>query len=190
MPRDPFAQTMQGPDNGSGNPLAVTATMSGTGNVNVAEVGGDGLQVISGPSQTLHVVPTNVLGINGYRFGPFNDDFNAIPITGYGCNAQSVVSAANAAAVLTIPSSGALHYNALVNLLYNYDGNNAGGVLTVHNTNPGDLSFWVPANQQALQFLALGNFGVFAFLNSDVVITLPAGGAGIHGYLTAVWKSI
>jgi hypothetical protein len=159
MPRDPTAITIQGPDNGSGNPIIVTTGSAAPTVVDIQKIGGYSINIPGGFNAALPVV-----GKDGAAY-------------------QSVVGAANTAVVITLPALVSKRHH-LTHLSFGYQGANTQQTLTVAD-NVTTVLNWLsgPANS-GMTTVPLPIGGIqSAALATTMTITLPAGGAGVVGIL-------
>ncbi len=177
MPRDTSALPVQGPDNGTGNPILVTTTAAETVRTNLVQIAGVGVQTGAAGTQRVSIVDTNGSSIVAATAG---DVVNSLQIAQPGGNIQHDTAAANTAVVVTY-AAVAGQQRRLKHLSVFFEGANAAVQLTAVWGGVTRIILPVPAGQNTILQLNLPDKGVGSGAADALVITLPAGGAGVIG---------
>jgi hypothetical protein len=93
-------------------------------------------------------------------------------------DSTDVATATNAAAAITYGAAGAGARHAISGLCWSYSGPPTGGGLIV--TDGGTTVFTIDITSAGAGFIPFDPFKLFA-VNTDVVVTLAAGGSGVVG---------
>jgi len=184
MPRDPTAQTIQGADNGTGNPLLVTTAAGTQSEVDIREV--LGVAAVTAAAGVLRV------GIADSTNEPIaanttGDAANAVQIDQEANLSTRSNPEANTAAVVTLTAvAGQRHRISTITL--NFFGANVAVTFNITDGGTDRFNITIPAAQNAVVHLEFPNGGLRGSVNSEIVVTLPAGGAGVSGNLNVTSK--
>lgn len=185
MPRDTSALPIQGPDNGSGNPILVTTTSAETVRSNLVQVVGDAVVTAAAGVQRVGIADSSNDPIAAYTTG---DAANALQVDQEGNVSARDNPAANTDAVITI-AAVAGQRGRISSITFNYFGANAASTFTITDGGVQRFNISVPANQNSIVHLEFPNGGLRSSVNSALVVTLPAGGAGVSGNLNVTSKT-
>jgi hypothetical protein len=185
MARDNTALTIQGPDNGSGNPIAVIGGGSGgTVTADITMLGTSPIRQDEPGAITTVFSDPNAQIV--YMAGVTSTAGPQVPVLAPPSFPGFAISAANAAVSYVQPSVGSDKVTlSLISI--QFDGANAQTTFQVFDGATKVLDFVVPASTIAPWFIQIPNGGLTGSNGNTVTLTLGAGGAGIVGRINVAF---
>jgi hypothetical protein len=206
MARDVAATCIQGPDNGTGNPIPVTATIGANSSVNLNQVGGAAVTTNAAGQQ---LTASNLVQVNGVTAPGSNGNVpvelrtstnvvlvavqadaisgNALEVVQAASVPVNQVSATNASNTITI-GAVASKSNRLTHLSFYFIGNNTAQTVTVSDGGGTIWRFDLPANANSLINAGLPAGGIRCAINSSLAISIPAGGAATNSVINMAYQ--